>query len=73
MSKHLWIVELKHLPRNNTLLVSLSGVIIFLRVSVAVDYLRLYVASTNIIIGTTMDRGDDQSSGKDGALMIMSP
>ena len=38
-----------------------------LRVAIVVDYLRLYAASMNIIIGTTMGRGDARSSGKDGA------
>ena len=44
----------------------------YFRVAVVVDYLRLYVASTYIIVGTTMDRGDDRSSRKDGAFMIVS-
>jgi phage shock protein PspC (stress-responsive transcriptional regulator) len=44
-----------------------------IRVVVVVDYLCLCVASTYIIIGITMDREDDQSSRKDGALMIMLP
>jgi hypothetical protein len=38
-----------------------------IRIAVAIDYLLLCVASTNIIIGTTMDRGVNQSSGEDGA------
>jgi hypothetical protein len=36
-------------------------------IRIAVDYLLLCVASMNIIIGTTMDRGVNQSSGEDGA------
>jgi hypothetical protein len=34
-----------------------------IRVAVAADYLRLCVASTYIIIGITMDRGDCNTSG----------
>ena len=45
----------------------------YFRVAVVVDYLRLCVAPTHVIIGTTMDHGVDRGGGKDGALMIVSP
>jgi hypothetical protein len=43
-----------------------------LRVAVAIDYLRFYVASTNIIIGMMMDHGVIWRSEKDGASVTMS-
>ena len=82
MSKHLGILELKHFSRGkallddvdtwtSTLVIKASSLACraksYFRVAVAVDYLRLCVASTYIIIGTTVDLRVDRSSGKDGA------
>jgi hypothetical protein len=39
---------------------------------ITIDYLRFYVASIYIIIGTMMDRGVIWSNRNDGAMMIMS-
>jgi hypothetical protein len=44
-----------------------------IRIAVVADYLRLSVASTNIIIGTMTDHGVYRSSGEYGSWMIVSP
>jgi hypothetical protein len=44
-----------------------------LLVAIIIVYLRLCIASTNVIIGAMMDRGVIRGSRKDGVLVIVSP